>query len=226
MKRILPLLLTAVLLLTGCGVNYEEEPGISWEEYQQSQSGEAEAEQPTEEQSYPSAFSMAYYKGHTLDPITCGEGIQQDVAALLYEPLVQLNENFEPVPLLCESWSWDESGLVLTLVIRQGVTFSDGSELTAADAADTLRRAAESQRYSYRLRQVTSITSSNSAGTVTITLSTPNRGFPSLWIFQWSSAAPPASLFPWAPVPMSLSRAATATPWWPIPAGGSRNPCR
>lgn len=126
MKRILPLLLTAVLLLTGCGVNYEEEPGISWEEYQQSQSGEAEAEQPTEEQSYPSAFSMAYYKGHTLDPITCGEGIQQDVAALLYEPLVQLNENFEPVPLLCESWSWDESGLVLTLVIRQGVTFSDG----------------------------------------------------------------------------------------------------
>ena len=180
MRRILPLLLTAVLLLTGCGVNYEEEPGISWEEYQQSQSGEAEAEQPTEEQSYPSAFSMAYYKGHTLDPITCGEGIQQDVAALLYEPLVQLNENFEPVPLLCESWSWDESGLVLTLVIRQGVTFSDGSELTAADAADTLRRAAESQRYSYRLRQVTSITSSNSAGTVTITLSTPNRGFPSL----------------------------------------------
>ena len=180
MRRILPLLLAAALLLCGSGANYEERPGISWEEYQQSQSGEAEEEPAPEEENLPSAFSMAYYKGQTLDPITCGEGIQQDVAALLYEPLVQLDENFEPTPLLCESWSWDESGLVLTLVIRQGVTFSDGSELTAADAADTLRRAAESPRYSYRLRRVTAIASNNSAGTVTITLSAPNRGFPAL----------------------------------------------
>ena len=44
MRRILPLLLAAALLLCGCGANYEERPGISWEEYQQSQSGEAEEE--------------------------------------------------------------------------------------------------------------------------------------------------------------------------------------
>ena len=180
MKRILPLLLAVLLVLSGCGVNYEEEPGISWEEYQQSQSSDEETSTPEEEINYPAVFSMAYYKGHTLDPITCGEGIQQDVAALLYEPLVQLDEQMEPIPLLCEGWSWDDSGLVLTLTIRQGVTFSDGSSLTAADAADTLRRAAASERYGYRLRQAASITSNNSAGTVTITLTTPNRGFPAL----------------------------------------------
>ena len=180
MRRILPLLLAAALLLSGCAAPYEEDPGVSWEEYQQSQTGQITEEAPQEEPGYPAAFSMAYHKGHTLDPITCGEGIQQDVAALLYEPLVQLDQNFEPVPLLCESWSWDESGLVLTLVIRQGVTFSDGSALTAADAADTLRRAADSERYRYRLRQVASITASNSAGTVTITLTAPNQGFPAL----------------------------------------------
>ena len=180
MKRILPLLLAILLVLSGCSSNYEEGPGISWEEYQQSQSTSEETSSAEEESNYPSVFSMAYYKGHTLDPITCGEGIQQDVASLLYEPLVQLDENMEPVPLLCESWSWEDSGLVLTLTIRQGVTFSDGSDLTAADAADTLRRAAASERYGYRLRQVSSITSSNSAGTVTITLTTPNRGFPAL----------------------------------------------
>ena len=180
MKRLLPLLLTALLLLTGCGANYEEGPGISWEEYQQSQSGETEEPSVQEELLYPDTFSMAYYKGHTLDPITCGEGIQQDVASLLYEPLVLLDQSMEPTPLLCESWRWDDSGLVLTLTIRQGVTFSDGSELTAADVADTLRRAAESQRYGHRLRQVSAITSSNSAGEVTITLSTPNQGFPAL----------------------------------------------
>ena len=63
MRRILPLLLAAALLLCGCGANYEEGPGISWEEYQQSQSGEAEEEPAPEEENLPSAFSMAYYKG-------------------------------------------------------------------------------------------------------------------------------------------------------------------
>ena len=181
MKRIVPFLLALLLVLSGCGANYEEGPGISWEEYQQSQSQDStEDADAQEEAAYPEAFSLAYHKGHTLDPITCGEGIQQDVAALLYEPLVELDEHLEPQPLLCESWRWDESGLVLTLSIRQDVTFSDGSTLTAADAADTLRRAADSDRYRYRLRQVASITSSNSAGEVTITLTTPNQGFPAL----------------------------------------------
>ena len=181
MKRIVPFLLALLLVLSGCGANYEEGPGISWEEYQQSQSQDStEDADAQEEAAYPEAFSLAYHKGHTLDPITCGEGIQQDVAALLYEPLVTLDEHLEPQPLLCESWRWDESGLVLTLSIRQDVTFSDGSTLTAADVADTLRRAADSDRYRYRLRQVASITSSNSAGEVTITLTTPNQGFPAL----------------------------------------------
>lgn len=184
MKQIIPLLLAMVLVLSGCGVSYEEGPGISWEEYQQSQvqdnQDNGEDTGTNEETAYPEAFSLAYHKGHTLDPITCGEGIQQDVSALLYEPLVELDEQLEPQPLLCESWHWDESGRVLTLVIRQGVTFSDGTTLTAADVADTLRRAADSERYGYRLRQASSITSNNSAGQVTITLTSPNQGFPAL----------------------------------------------
>ena len=220
MKRILPLLLAILLVLSGCSSNYEEGPGISWEEYQQSQSTSEETSSAEEETNYPSVFSMAYYKGHTLDPITCGEGIQQDVASLLYEPLVQLDENMEPVPLLCESWSWDDSGLVLTLTIRQGVTFNDGSDLTAADAADTLRRAAASERYGYRLRQVSSITSSNSAGTVTITLTTPNRGFPALLDIpvvkrNTSGQSVPLGTGPYVFVTGSESDSLVANPsWW------------
>lgn len=220
MKRIFSLLLAVILVLSGCGVSYEEDPGISWEEYQQSQSDQGEQVNPVEEENYPAVFSMAYHKNHTLDPITCGEGIQQDVAALLYEPLVQLDEQFEPVPLLCESWAWDESGLVLTLVIRPGVTFSDGSELTAADVADTLRRAADSERYGYRLRQVASITSSSSAGTVTITLTTPNRGFPALLDIpvvkrSTSGQSVPLGTGPYVFVTGSDSDSLVANPsWW------------
>ena len=83
MKRIIPLLLAMLLVLSGCGTSYEEGPGISWEEYQQSQSLDSEEESSGDQDiNYPAVFSMAYHKDHTLDPITCGEGIQQDVAAL------------------------------------------------------------------------------------------------------------------------------------------------
>ena len=102
MRRIIPLLLAVLLALSGCGSNYEEGPGISWEEYQQSQSPDSEeASSDGQDVNYPAVFSMAYHKDHTLDPITCGEGIQQDVAALLYEPLVELDVHMEPQPLLC-----------------------------------------------------------------------------------------------------------------------------
>ena len=175
MKWIVMLLLC--LMLTGCvGEEPGEIPDTGWDEYQQ------QIELPGEEQktAYPEAFTLAYHKDHTLDPITCGEGIQQDVASLLYEPLFCLDERFESTPLLCEGAQWDETGLVCTLYVRQGVLFSDGSELTAADVAATLRRAMESKRYGYRLRKVADISYSNRNKTVTVTLMEKNSAFLSL----------------------------------------------
>lgn len=173
MRRLLPLLLCALLTLSGCTNVSEDIPDPSWEEYQQGQDSDTQQDQSGPE--LPAAFSLAYHKDQSLNPITCGEGLQQDVASLLYETLFQLDPRFEPVPLLCESYSWDESGLVCTLNIRQGVLFSDGSTLTSADAAASLRAAAASERYGYRLRQVVSIVS-NRSNQVVLTLSSPNRG--------------------------------------------------
>lgn len=176
MKRLFSIVLAA-LLLTGCSSSMDTDIDPSWEAYQQEQ----EAETPVTETTpiYPEAFSLAYHRDLTLDPITCGEGLQQDVASLLYEPLFRLDEQFEPVPLLCESYSWDASGLVCTLNIRQGVSFHDGSTLAAADVVASLRRAAASERYSYRLRQMTSV-NANRDGQVILTLSAPNQGLISL----------------------------------------------
>ena len=177
MRRIFALLLL-LLVLTGCETSGNAEltdPG--WEAYQQQeQQSQEETTQPEETVDYPAAFSLAYHRDHTLDPITCSEGVQQDVAALLFEPLFQLNGSFEPEPALCTGYAWDETGLVCTLTVRQGVLFSDGTTLTASDVAATLRRAAASERYGYRLRQVASITYSNAAGEVVLTLSSPNQG--------------------------------------------------
>ena len=172
MRRLAALLL-ALCLLAGCA---------SWEQgrddYQQLPEEEPEAPEEAGPE-YPAAFSLPYHKDQSLDPITCGEGVQQVVASLLYEPLFRLDRTFQAVPLLCESYSWDEAGLVCTLNLRQDVLFSDGSPLTARDVVETLQRAAASERYAYRLRGIASVTA-NRAGQVLITLPAPNRGLPAL----------------------------------------------
>lgn len=180
MKRRLAFLLAAVLLLGGCASLPEaDELEEEWEDYQQFPRQEADEEEKPAEPVYPAAFSLPYHRDHTLDPVTCGEGIQETAASLLYEPLFVLDGSFQPEAVLCESFGWDSTGLVCTLTLREGVTFSDGSLLTARDAAETLQRAKESERYAYRLRNMVSA-AANRAGQVVITLSAPNRGLPAL----------------------------------------------
>ena len=179
--RRLALLLAVVLLLSGCESFAEpEDLDAEWENYQQFLPEEPPQEEPEEEEpDYPAAFSLPYHKNQTMDPVACGEGFQGTAASLLYEPLFRLDGQFQPRPVLCESYEWDETGLVCTLTLREGVTFSDGSALTGRDAAETLLRAVESERYAYRLRNIAAITT-NRAGQVLITLNEPDRGLPAL----------------------------------------------
>jgi peptide/nickel transport system substrate-binding protein len=57
----------------------------------------------------------------------------------VYEPLafVDTLESGKASPWLATSWAWSDSNKVLTFVIRQGVNFSDGTPMTAADVAFT-----------------------------------------------------------------------------------------
>ena len=144
MRRLWALVL-AVLLLSACAAP-EEEPEVDWGAYQQELPEESGAPEEPEEPELPAAFALPYHRDHSLDPVTCGEGIQETAASLLYEPLFVLDGSFQPEAVLCESFGWDSTGLVCTLTLREGVTFSDGSLLTARDAAETLQRAKESER--------------------------------------------------------------------------------
>lgn len=189
MRRLLALLLAGALLLSGCAAMAEPEEE-DWEDYQQLLPPEPVEEEP-EEPTYPAAFSLPCRRNVPLDPVDCGEGFQEAVSSLLYEPLFRLDERFEPVPVLCESYAWDESGLVCTLTVREDKTFSDGSSLTARDVEETLRRAMASERYAYRLRNVVSVAASRRGQTVTITLTAPDKGLPALLdipIVKWTTA--------------------------------------
>ena len=136
MRRILALALL-LALLAGCAqapLPEDQEPDWTPPPPEEPEEIPEEEEKPD----WPEVFALAYHRGQTLDPILCGDGVQEDVASLLYEPLFRLDGQFNPVPVLCESYAWDETGLVCTLTLRQDAAFQDGTPLTAADAAASI----------------------------------------------------------------------------------------
>ncbi len=53
----------------------------------------------------------------------------------VYDPLIELNTERQPTGefALCGGWEWSNNAQTITLKIRKGVKFHDGSDLTAAD---------------------------------------------------------------------------------------------
>lgn len=171
MKRLLCALLALCLLcLTGCG---------SWDDVDSDPLGELSEYYKVENESGAvtpiTDFTLPWFRDVTLDGVTCPDGPQQVVGALLYEGLYALDDAFTPYAVLAREARYDPAALTYTITLRSGVTFSDGTPLTAQDVALTLLRAKESPRYAARLSQVTRIDSGDDA--VTITLNTPNGGF-------------------------------------------------
>ncbi len=127
----------------------------------------------------PERFALPYMPGQTLDPVTCADGMQQVAASLLYEGLFRLDGALEPEPCLCSGYTYDAENCRYRFVLREGVTFSDGTPLTSNDVRSTLERARNSERYRSRLSGIASI-SAKEDDAVTITLTGPDTGFPAL----------------------------------------------
>lgn len=175
-KRIFCVLLCFSMLgtLLGCS-NVDDTGNELYDElsqyYQSSDSGKKEP--------VLTAFALPYLQGLTLDPLTCLDGTQQDIGQLLYEGLVALDQSFTPQPVLAESWSYDAGSFTWAIRLRSGISFSDGSALTASDVVSTLQRARSVPRYQGRMAQVSSISAAGSE-TVVIRLSRANASFISL----------------------------------------------
>ena len=175
-KRIWCILLALCLLLPALGCSNVDDTGneLYDELSQYYQTGDS-----SKKETALTAFALPYLQGLTLDPLTCLDGTQQDIGQLLYEGLVALDQSFTPQPVLAESWSYDAGSFTWTIHLRTGVSFSDGSALTASDVAATLQRARSVPRYQGRLSQVSSVSASGSE-TVVIRLSRANASFISL----------------------------------------------
>ena len=65
---------------------------------------------------------------------------EHEVLGNVFETLVTTDTQGNLVPFLCERWAFEEGGRTVRLELRSGITFSDGTPLTAAVVKASLER--------------------------------------------------------------------------------------
>ncbi|MDQ3045561.1 MAG: ABC transporter substrate-binding protein, partial [Chloroflexota bacterium] len=67
----------------------------------------------------------------TIDPQVGSALAEISIWTLNYEGLTRLDENLQTAPAAAESWEFNDDATAITFKIREGLTYSDGSPLTA-----------------------------------------------------------------------------------------------
>ena len=76
----------------------------------------------------------------TLEPAMTAGTTTKQTAKHLYETLYTLNSNYQPVPMLAESYEMSEDGKKYTFKLREGVKFHNGKEMKSEDAVASMNR--------------------------------------------------------------------------------------
>lgn len=98
----------------------------------------------------------------------------------LYGTLTEFDEELEVVPGLAESWDVSDDGLIVTLHLREGVTFADGSSFGSEDvkySLDAIKDEATAAVAASSLASVANVEAIDET-TVTLTLSAPDAALP------------------------------------------------
>jgi ABC-type oligopeptide transport system substrate-binding subunit len=127
--------LVAVLLVVGCGGGDDEG--------EDSGGGAAAADQ---------TLKWGLGSEFQLDPGLATDTTSAKILSNIFDPLVKLNEDLEAEAAAAESW--EENGKVVTFTLREGMTWTNGDPVTAADYEYAWKRALSPELgsdYAYQL---------------------------------------------------------------------------
>jgi len=110
-----------------------------------------------------------------LDPDQSRTFVGRIVYTSLCDKLVDITPGLEIIPQLATSWEWSEDGKVLTMKLREGVTFHDGEPFNAAAVVANIERS-QTMPESRRKSEVKSIAATEAVDdyTVKFTLTAPD----------------------------------------------------
>ncbi len=130
---------------------------------------EETVEQTTEQR----PFALAYSHDDTLNPYAAVTEVNCQLTGLLYEGLMAIDESFVPQKRLAASVEQTDP-THLTVTLRKGAVFSDGSGITADDVVASFRQAKRSDRYRVLLTNVTAARTDGDAVVFTLKAADPN----------------------------------------------------
>jgi peptide/nickel transport system substrate-binding protein len=105
---------------------------------------------------------------------------------LVHERLTRTDETGAATPYLATSWSISDDGLALTMQLREGVTFHDGSDFDAADVVYSISRILDPELDSPNRSTIKSVDSIEALGshTVRFNLNQPDADL-SIALTEW-----------------------------------------
>lgn len=74
-----------------------------------------------------------------LDPVASSATITKNHGYMIYDTLLGLDEDYAPQPQMAD-WEVSEDGMTYTFSLRDGLTWHDGTPVTAADCIASLKR--------------------------------------------------------------------------------------
>ena len=126
MSRITALAMCMTLALAGCG-NSGDSGNSNSSKTETNDSGEKAGAGKTELKIAIAANPPS------LDPPSVNSNVVGGIGIHVYEPLFAMNGDYEPTPVLAESYEVSDDGMVYTIKLREGVKFHNGEEMTADD---------------------------------------------------------------------------------------------
>jgi peptide/nickel transport system substrate-binding protein len=169
-RRRLAVLAAAALVAVACGggdpVDVDDPTG-------EDAADDADAE-PSDDSEATGGTLIAAIGGDPdqLDPHTTSSSFAFTVLENVYDTLVQPGDDLTMEPALAEEWSTSDDLLTWTFTLREGVTFHDGSELTAEDVVASFERIADEGANAFRLDAVDAFEATDDR-TVTLRLNRP-----------------------------------------------------
>ncbi len=79
-------------------------------------------------------------EGDSLSPFICYTQSGSEIIHLMYDSLLNFDENLEPVSNLAESWETSEDNLTWTFNLKKGVKWHDGVDFTSGDVKYTYEK--------------------------------------------------------------------------------------
>ena len=120
-------------------------------------------------------FTLNSNSKYSLNPMIATNHSNQLICSLVYENMVELDNNFQVIPKLITGWTCSEDGKSWTFDIDTNHVFHDGTNVTGNDLRLSLEYAIGTDRYSGRFNSIAGV--SYSEDKLYVTLAKANRQF-------------------------------------------------